>query len=181
LRWEKEEARQGSMRVPESFETLRLKGQRLAPDHLSDLLELHRDRRVMLELGGVRDEAETSRYLERNLEHWAEHGFGVWMLRDREDSRSVGRVVLRWLHLDELDDVEIGFALLPEFWGCGVATEAADCCLRLARSALDLKTLIGAATPSNYASQRVLTKLGLRRDSEVSINGTRYLLYRIRW
>lgn len=135
----------------------------------------------MAELGGIRDEAETTRYLERNLDHWSEYGFGVWMLRTLEGDFSVGRVVLRWLMAGAVHDVEIGFALLPDYWGQGLATEAGRFCLRLARLELGLETLVGATTPANHASQNVLRKLGLRRESEIEINGTECLLYRIRW
>jgi ribosomal-protein-alanine N-acetyltransferase len=169
------------MPIPESFQTRFVRAERLSPGHFDDLLELHQNPRTMVELGGVRDEDETSRYLARNLDHWAEHGFGVWMLREAEGDRSMGRIVLRWLSTDRVDDVEIGFALLPDFWGLGIATEAARFCLGLARIELGLKTLVGVTTPGNHASQRVLRKLMLRHESEVTINGTECLLYRIRW
>ena len=133
------------------------------------------------ELGGVRDTAETSRYLTRNLNHWAVHGFGVWMLRLRGGERSIGRVVLRWLSTGCIDDVEIGFALLPAYWGRGLATEAAEFCLNLARTDLDVKTLIGVTTIENQASQRLLSKLGLCYESEVVVEETPCLLYRVRW
>lgn len=88
------------MSIPESFQTARLEGERLAPEHLPDLEALHLDPDTMRELGGVRSAAETSRYLGRNLNHWVEHGFGVWMLRLKGGDRSIGRVVLRWLSTD---------------------------------------------------------------------------------
>jgi len=66
------------MSAPESFQTARLEAEKLAPEHLADLQALHR-------------EPETMRYLSRNLNHWATHGFGAWMLRlpaNRLGSRS---------------------------------------------------------------------------------------------
>jgi ribosomal-protein-alanine N-acetyltransferase len=169
------------MPIPVSFETARLRAEKLSLAHLADLLALHRDPRAMAELCGIRDEAETGRYLERNLDHWAEYGFGVWMLRALEGEVSVGRVALRWLDTGVVHDVEIGFALLPDYWGQGLATEAGRFCLRLARLELGLQTLVGVTTSANYASQNVLSKLGLRHESQVTINGTDCLLYRIRW
>jgi ribosomal-protein-alanine N-acetyltransferase len=169
------------MPVPASFETARLRADKLSPAHLGDLLALHQDARAMAELGGIRDEAETERYLQRNLDHWAEYGFGVWMLRGVEGDRSMGRVALRWLVAGDVRDVEIGFALLPEYWGQGLATEAGHVCLGYARLELGLQTLVGATTLGNCASRKVLKKLGLRHESEVEINGTECLLYRVRW
>jgi RimJ/RimL family protein N-acetyltransferase len=169
------------MTVPESFQTARLEGEKIAPEHFPDLQALHRDPRTMRELGGVRSDAETSCYLSRNLDHWATHGFGVWMLRLKGGDRSIGRVVLRWLCTETIDDVEIGFAFLPAFWGRGFASEAAGFCLDVARTDLELRTLIGIATPANLASQRVLSKLGLCYECDTIVEETPCLLFRSRW
>ena len=168
-------------RVPESFRTGRLEGRRLTSAHLPDLRALHRDAEVMAELGGVRSDAETSRSLARTLGHWDTHGFGVWMLRLQGSEPWIGRVVLRWLSSGTIDDVEIGFALLPDHWGRGLATEAGRFCLETARTGLGLRTLVGVTTPENLASRRVLEKLGLRYESEVVVERTTCLLHRVRF
>ncbi len=72
----------------DSFSTQRLSAERLTTAHLPDLLRMDRNAQFMLHLGGVRDEAETRVYLERNVAHWADHGFGLWILRDRAPSPS---------------------------------------------------------------------------------------------
>ncbi|MDJ0788413.1 MAG: GNAT family N-acetyltransferase [Myxococcota bacterium] len=166
------------MPIPESFHTARLEAERLRPEHLASLQAFHRDPEMMRGLGGVRSEAETARYLRRNLDHWANHGFGVWMLRTRGGDEPIGRVVLRWLSTESVDDVEIGFAFLPSHWGQGFATEAARYCVELAKTELDLHTLIGITTPPNHASQRVLTKLGFAHERDTVVEGTRCLLFR---
>lgn len=135
----------------------------------------------MAQLGGVRSDDETSRYLQRNRDHWDAHGFGVWMLRPPSEQHWIGRVVLRWLFAENIEDVEIGFALLPAWWGQGLATEAAEFCVDVARNALALRTLVGVTTPGNLASQRVLGKLGLRYESEVVVEQTSWFVYRVRW
>ena len=62
-----------------------------------------------------------------------------------------------------------------------MATEAAEFCLGVAQTELELRTLIGVTTPENAASQRVLNKLGLCCESEVVLERTRCLLHRVRW
>ena len=103
------------------------------------------------------------------------------MLRPKDGQSWIGRVVLRWLSTETIDDVEIGFAFLPIYWGQGLATEAAEFCLGVAQTDLELRTLIGVTTPESLASQRVLSKLGLRYESEVVVEQTRCLLHRVRW
>ena len=68
--------------------------------------------------------------------------------------------------------MEIGFALRPDHWGRGLATEAARFALAQARSRLGLRTLIGIATPENRASRRVLEKIGLRYERDAVVNAT---------
>ena len=166
------------MSLPESFRTARLEAERLAPHHLADLIEFHRDPNIMAELGGIRDEEQTSQYLSRNLDHWAEHGFGVWVLRERGGSEFIGRAILRYLPLQGISEVEIGFALYPQFWGRGLATEVAETCAALAWRDLGAPSLVGVTTPVNRASQRVLLKVGLHYEREIVIEGTRCFLYR---
>ncbi|MDJ0790178.1 MAG: GNAT family N-acetyltransferase [Myxococcota bacterium] len=169
------------MPVPESFRTARLEAERIAPSHLPALRALHGDPEAMAELGGVRSVVETDRYLARNMSHWDTHGFGVWMLRHAGGADWIGRLVLRWLRTENVHDVEIGFALRPDQWGRGLATEAAGFALGVARGELELCTLIGVTTPTNEASQRVLYKIGLRHESDVVIEGTHCMLHRVRW
>ena len=78
----------------DSFQTARLRAERLLPLHLPDLLAMHEDPRQMATLGGVRDYVWTMAYLERNLAHWDAHGFGLWMLRRLDGGPIIGRVLL---------------------------------------------------------------------------------------
>ena len=169
------------MRVPESFRTPRLQAERLALHHLDDLIRFHRDPAVMAELGGVRDEHQTEQYLSRNVDHWVKHGFGVWVLREIDGSEVVGRAILRYLPIEDINEIEVGFALYPRLWGRGLATEVAETCLALARSELRAESLVAVTTPANRASQRVLLKLGLHYERELLIEETRCFLYRVSW
>lgn len=169
------------MAVPESFRTVRLRAERIEPRHFLDLLSLHRNAEVMAELGGIRDEEETSLYLSRNLKHWEEYGFGVWMLQELHAGDVVGRVILRHLLVGDMDEVEVGFALVPRLWGRGLAAEAAAACLGFARAELDLESVVAVTTPNNRASRRTLSGLGFLHESALTIDGTACLLYRLRW
>jgi RimJ/RimL family protein N-acetyltransferase len=164
----------------ESFLTPRLVADRLTPAHLGALRRMDRDECFMAHLGGVRDESGTAAYLDRNLAHWAAHGFGLWMLRDRATLGGAGRAVLRHLDVDGVDEVEVGYGFLPEFWGRGLATEVTRACLEIARDRLGLATVVAVTLPANLASQRVLTKAGLAYEREVTLAGLTHLLYRAR-
>jgi RimJ/RimL family protein N-acetyltransferase len=164
----------------DSFSTPRLFAERLTNAHLPDLIRMDRDEAFMASLGGVRDEPETSIYLERNLEHWAEYGFGIWMLRDRETDAVIGRGVLRHLDVDGVDEVEVGYGFLPRFWGRGLATEVARACIDIGQRQLALPSIVAITRPTNLASQRVMEKAGLVREREIVHAGVPHVLFRTR-
>jgi RimJ/RimL family protein N-acetyltransferase len=86
-------------------------------------------------------------------------GFGFYLVERKEDGRPLGLCGLA--KRDFLDDVDIGYAFLPEYGGQGYAFEAATGVLEHAR-ALGLKRLVATVVPENDASIRLLEKLGLR-------------------
>ena len=60
--------------------------------------------------------------------------------------------------------VEIGWRLDPAFWNRGLATEGARAVLRYAFDFLELKEVVSFTVPDNFASRRVMEKLGMTRD-----------------
>jgi RimJ/RimL family protein N-acetyltransferase len=165
---------------PDTFTTARLHAERLTVSHWAELHRMHQDPVAMAYLGGVRDAAWTSAYLERNLEHWERHGFGLWILRELPPGAPVGRAVLRHLLVDDTDEVELGYGFYQPYWGRGLATEITRACLRFGCDVLRLSSLVAVTSPSNHASQHVLTKCGLAFDRLVTMEGSPQWLFRTR-
>lgn len=163
----------------EQFRTARLRAERLSAAHLPMLRLMDSDPRVMKWLGGVRDAAGLSSYLERNLDHWQQFGYGVWVLHSTESGDFAGRAVLRHVDVDGTDEVEVGYGFLPEYWGQGLATEITAACLRLAREDVGLKSVVALTAPDNSASRRVLEKSGLHFERVVQHTTGPLALYRI--
>ena len=63
--------------------------------------------------------------------------------------------------------LSFGYVLAPAWWGQGYATEAAGALLRFGFEGLGAHRLFAHVFVGNEASARVLTKLGLRLESEV--------------
>jgi [ribosomal protein S5]-alanine N-acetyltransferase len=70
-----------------------------------------------------------------------------------------------WLGLARPGTAELGYAVRKAAWGHGYATEAAALMLNFGYDALGLHRIQAACGPDNLASQRVLVKLGFRRES----------------
>jgi [ribosomal protein S5]-alanine N-acetyltransferase len=162
---------------PDTFATARLRAERLSVDHFDAIRAMDSDATYMALLGGTRSAAETRVYMTRNLQHWDDHGFGLWMLRDT-DGRIAGRCVLRHLDVEGMDEVELGYGLHTQYWGKGLATEVARELLRLGRVELHRPTIVAITRHDNIGSQRVLVKTGLVYERDVDHDGVPHLLYR---
>ncbi|MBY0528225.1 MAG: GNAT family N-acetyltransferase [Gemmataceae bacterium] len=159
--------------------TERLRLTRITPDDIPDLFRLHRDPRVMAMLGGMRSDEELQGWHERLLAHWERHGFGRWTARDRASGAFVGRGGLVVMDVDGREETEVGYALAPEFWGRGLATEIAAASLRAGFETLGQSELVCLTLPTNAASRRVMEKVGFRDARDITHADLPHVLYRL--
>lgn len=103
----------------DTFSTERLTAERLRPEHLAEYQRLFQDDQVMATLspdGQPLSDEEVERWLGFSVDHWDCNGFGFWAFRDKVDQRFVGRAGLKRSKIDGEHEVELAYALLPEFW-----------------------------------------------------------------
>ena len=105
-------------------------------------------------------------------------GFGRWGCVLKESRAVIGFCGLKYL--PELDAVDLGYRLLPEYWGQGLATEASQACIAFGFDVLGLDRIIGLVIPQNAASIRVLEKVGMKLDGEIEYEGQAALQYSVR-
>jgi RimJ/RimL family protein N-acetyltransferase len=115
-----------------------------------------------------------------DIEHWDRYGFGPWLLRDRSNRQLVGRGGLKHTTASGIDEVEIGWAIHPDRWGEGLATELARASVQSAFDVLSLDDVIAYTANDNIASWRVMEKAGMEFDREIVAVGLPHLLYRAR-
>jgi ribosomal-protein-alanine N-acetyltransferase len=115
------------------------------------------DAEVTRFLGGPYTHEEAVARVERELANAASHGVQYWQLFTREGDAFAGCCGLKPYQGDAL---EIGFQLLPGFWGHGYASEAARAVMAFARDELRASALYAGHHPGNEASARLLRKLG---------------------
>jgi ribosomal-protein-alanine N-acetyltransferase len=160
--------------------TERLIGEPTSAADVDDYERLLNHPDVASTLGGVRTHEQVRGSVEQNVAHFAEHGFGAWTLRDRRTGAFAGRGGLKRFDLDDEPEVEVLYALLPEFWGRGLATELSTAAVRLGLGKLRLPTVIGFTLVDNAASRRVLEKSGLLYERAFEHAGLPHVLYRVR-
>jgi ribosomal-protein-alanine N-acetyltransferase len=166
--------------VPERFLTERLVAAPIGMSRLEELAEMNRDERVMEWLGGSAAEPdETRSWIEEKAAHWRHYGVGVWVLDDAQTGALVGRAGLQHTDVQGVDEVELLYALRPEFWGRGLATEAGGALLGLAFSAASLPSVVAYTLPHNVRSRRVMEKLGFTYEREFPHEDHTRVLYRV--
>jgi [ribosomal protein S5]-alanine N-acetyltransferase len=144
---------------PEAWATARLDFRCFEPADRSDLAALLGDAAAMQYVGDGKpaDAAAITRWLDNAIRRCGtEPGGGLWALHDRASGAFVG-----YCGVDpgeDTDEPELTYALLPTWWGRGLATEAARAVLDLADRTLS--ELAATADPANIASLRILAHLG---------------------
>jgi RimJ/RimL family protein N-acetyltransferase len=160
--------------------TDRLRLRLLSLDDAPFILELVNDPSWLEFIGdkGVRNENDARTYLAKGpLDMYARLGFGLYLVELRDGAIPIG--ICGLIKRDSLDDVDIGFAFLPEFRGKGYAQESALAVLALARSKLAMTRIVAITSPRNRRSIRLLQKLGLTLEQEVDLprDGGKSLLF----
>jgi RimJ/RimL family protein N-acetyltransferase len=148
--------------TPPELETPRLTLRRLEFDDAAFVVALLNEPSFIENIGdrGVRSTEDAHRYLrEGPMAMYERFGFGLWHTARKSDGVAVGMCGL--LRRDNLPDVDVGYAFLPEYWGLGFAHESAAAVLRLGAAKFGLKRAIGVVSAGNAASIRVLEKLGM--------------------
>lgn len=163
--------------------TARLVCERLRPDHGDELLALMLDPRVAEWLWPYPEPPTAADVLDgltAKVDHWDRFGFGMWLLRDRATGRMVGRGGLQYTYSPGLDEIEAGWAIVPERWGEGLATELAWASIDAAFGALDVRDIVALVQPGNAASRRVIDKTDFRYERDLDYAGLPHWLYRRR-
>jgi RimJ/RimL family protein N-acetyltransferase len=164
--------------------TARLEGEPLQPALAAELQPLLNDPRVAATLapdgrppapGGTPDQ------LRSQADHWDRHGFGLWLLRDSAGGVMIGRGGLQHTIRPGQDEVEIAWAIVPERWREGLATELALACVEIAFERLGLPDVIAYTLPTNVASRGVMEKIGMTfertfttRHGDIELNQVLY-------
>jgi RimJ/RimL family protein N-acetyltransferase len=165
------------------IETERMVLERLRLEHAPEQMRLLLDPRVSATLWARAElptEADVLDGLRAKVDHWDRHGFGMWLLRDRDSGEMVGRGGLQYTYTAGLNDVEAGWAIIPERWGQGLATELAHACVDTAFDQLGLLELVAFTLPDNAASRRVMEKAGFTYERDIVHAGLPHVLYRRR-
>lgn len=161
----------------EEFSTSRLFARKLTEDDFDLILPLYQNEFVMETLGGVIAEDIVREKFRWNLERWKLNGFGQWLWFEKATNHFMGRGGLREMEIEGKQVIEVGYVLLPEFWGQGFATEIAIASVKIAFEILDIKELVCFTLATHLKSKHVMEKVGFKFDHEFIYEGQPHVLY----
>ncbi len=155
------------MRQPLAIETSRLGIRWLGVRDAAFILRLVNDTDWLRFIGDkkIRDLDDARAYLESGpMQMYDENGFGLNRIGLLDDDRPIG--ICGILKRDRFAEIELGFALLPEYRGLGYAYEASSAILQLARAEWHLARVAAILHPDNTASRKLLLKLGFQPQGQ---------------
>ena len=148
------------------IETERLLLRELRPSDIEGMFVLESDPLVLKYLGTPphthkEQTAETIEFIRKQYEN---NGIGRWAAIEKASGAFIG-----WAGLKFITDIEnnrtrfhdVGYRLIPRYWGKGYATEAAKAALEYGFNTMQLHEIIGMCNEENLASRRALEKCGL--------------------
>jgi len=152
------------------LDTERLSLRRLDAGDADFIVELLNQPSFIANIGdrGVRTADDARRYIEDGpVASYERFGFGLFLVALKATGEPIG--ICGLLKRDTLPDVDVGFALLPQFWSRGYAIECATAVTAWGRDVLALPRIVAIVNPANAASIRVLGKMGFAFERLVRV------------
>ncbi len=149
------------------FETDRLVLRDWKSEDLPLFISMNKDARVMRFFPSVLTDKETESFFSRIQSEFDKHGWGLYAVEVKSTGRFIGYVGLHEIGFDAdfTPGVEIGWRLDADYHNKGLATEAANAVLELARSK-GLKRLYSFTAKKNVPSEKVMEKIGMTKVGE---------------
>ncbi len=159
------------MRTTTIIESKRIKLRTLNDDDAAFYVELHNDPSFITNIRdkGIRT-LEDAKLAIRTAHNDVQErqGFSLFLVERLEDGAPLGLCGL--VKRDNLPGIDIGYALLPQYWGQSYAFEACTATMRFAADTVQLKELYAIVSLHNIASCNLLQKLGFTLQRTISLN-----------
>jgi RimJ/RimL family protein N-acetyltransferase len=174
--------------VPSAFMTSRLRLRRLRNEDTEPFVAMNADVRVMEFFPRPWSREESKAALVRIEEEFENRGFGIYAVDCQNAFAGIVGLSVPSFEAHFTPCVEILWRLVPQFWGRGFASEAAEAVLEMGFKTLAIPEVVAFTVLENVRSIGVMERLGMQRDLTGDFNHPaveasrlkRHLLYRAR-
>lgn len=160
--------------------TPRLILRRFTPRDLDALTALMSDAQFMRFSLGPYSREQTKVILDKILAGYRDRVPSQFAVIFRADNKLIGYCGFFRQIVDDAEEIEIGYRLDSNYWGLGIATEAARAVRDHAFNDLELDHVISLIHPDNMASRRVAEKNGMTAEKETVFRGSPTIVFGIR-
>jgi RimJ/RimL family protein N-acetyltransferase len=120
---------------------------------------------------GIKSRDDAIRYIENGpVAMYGRMGFGLYAVELKESGELIGMCGL--IKREALQDVDLGFAFLPDFWRNGYAFEAASAVMSFGKKVLGLDRIVAILSQDNDRSRKLLEKLGFEPEGTITFQPT---------
>jgi RimJ/RimL family protein N-acetyltransferase len=162
----------------QSYETERLIVRSTTSEDAEFLLTIFNSPKWLQFIGdrNVHTIEEAEKYIEdRITSQYKRLGYGHYIVELKTNGAKIGTCGL--YDRPGLDGIDIGFAFLPEYEGKGYAYESAEVVKNAAFNEFSIPELVAITTKDNFASQKLLEKLGLENQGDIQMPGEEEALF----
>src|SRR5271157_4212938 len=161
------------------LETARLLLREFIPEDAEAMVRVLSDPETMRYYPAPYDRSGVEQWIERNRLRYRNDGVSLWAMVLKSTDEVIGDcgVILQEVEGERL--YEIGYHLRRDFWGQGLATEAAMACRDWAFANLKTERMISLIRPENLPSRRVAERNGMTVWKEVNWRGLPHYVYSI--
>ena len=160
-------------------ETLRLLLRYFTWNDLNDMATIYADPIGMAFRGSPRTFEETQQVFKWIFDNYSKDGFEMWAIIHKADQKLIGCCGLIPQVVDGQQETEMGYILAKQYWGQGLATEAAFAVRNYGFEKLGCDRIIALINPKNLASQNVAQKIGLIYEKDTTHSEKTVCVYAI--
>ncbi len=166
------------------IETERLILREILPTDEEGLFELDSNPKVHTYLGNnaVENIDQIREAIKKIRQQYIDNGIGRWAIIDKETNNFIGWSGLKFVTEttnNHINFYDLGYRLIEQYWGKGIATETTKATLQYAFETLNVTEIFAMCEIGNVSSKNVLEKSGFKFIETFDFDGIKHNWFRI--